>query len=803
MVKIIQQMSLDEKARFSEGKDAWHFSDLTRLGIQSIRVSDGPHGLRRQVSSTDNLTGTDTIPATCFPPAATASCSMNAHLIREMGMAIGREARVASVDIVLGPGVNIKRSPLCGRNFEYYSEDPWLSGTLGSAFIDGLQSVGVGGCVKHFAVNNQESYRFSIDAIVDQRALHEIYLKAFEMIINQSKPKAVMASYNRVNGTYASEHQELLRDLLRKNWGYQGLVISDWGAVSNRVRAFQAGLDIEMPYGLGRGTNQIIDAVKHQIIHEDAIDESIQRILTTQEDLKRAQSIHPIDKIDWNEHHQLAKEIALESMVLLKNSSNALPLSSNIRYGIIGELAATPRIQGGGSSHVQAKFVETPLDILRKRIPEISFAPGYELRGVSNPQLLQEALQLVENVDQVLLFVGLTDYDENEGVDRKHLRLSNAQLDLISQLSAKGVRPIVLLSGGSVIEMPWYDDVDAILHMHLLGEAGASAMGDILWGEVSPSGKITESYPFHLEDTPCYQTFPGGNHAVHYLESIYVGYRYYDTFQKPVRFPFGFGLSYTTFSYDSLSTEIMEDGRVKVRFSLTNTGRMAGKESAQIYVSGPKNSPLFRATKELKGIMKIALLPNETKHIETTLSPSDFTYYNVQTKQFEIEAGQYIIQVGGSSTTCSLSGTIALDGSSRKVPDYHEACSSYYAPSKGFDDREFVALLGRIPSLEYREPTKITYDTPLAFWQDRFVGKILYRKAIKELKKATGKDSITPYEATIEALPYTPMRFFVTMGGGAISYQLADLLLALVNGEYRKAFSLFLNLRLQKKELSK
>jgi beta-glucosidase len=272
--------------------------------------------------------------------------------------------------------------------------------------------VGVGGSVKHFAVNNQEAYSFSIDAIVDQRALHEIYLKAFEMIINQSKPKAVMASYNRVNGTYASEHQELLSDLLRKNWGYQGLVISDWGAVSNRVRAFQAGLDIEMPYGLGRGTNQINDAVKHQIIHEDAIDESIQRILTTQEDLKRAQSIHPIDKIDWNEHHQLAKEIALESMVLLKNSSNALPLSSNIRYGIIGELAATPRIQGGGSSHVQAKFVETPLDILRERIPEISFAPGYELRGVSNPQLLQEALQLVENVDQVLLFVGLTDYDE-------------------------------------------------------------------------------------------------------------------------------------------------------------------------------------------------------------------------------------------------------------------------------------------------------------------------------------------------------------------------------------------------------
>lgn len=801
MDKIIQEMSLDEKARFSEGKDAWHFADLPHLGIRSIRVSDGPHGLRRQVSSTDNLSGTDTIPATCFPPAASSSCSMNVDLIREMGAAIGREARVASVDIVLGPGVNIKRSPLCGRNFEYFSEDPWLSGTLGIALIEGLQSVGVGACVKHYAVNNQESYRFSIDAIVDQRALHEIYLRAFEMIVKQAEPQAIMASYNRVNGVYACEHPELIHELLRKEWGYQGLVISDWGAVSNRVRSFQAGLDIEMPYGLGRGTKELIEAVHQHIIQEASIDDSIQRILTTQENLNRMQKSHPVETIHWDEHHQLAKQIALESMVLLKNSSNALPLSPHIQYGIIGELAATPRIQGGGSSHVQAKFVETPLEVLRRKMPEIEYAPGYELGGVSNPKLIQEALVLAEKVDQVLLFVGLTDYDENEGLDRKHMHLSNAQLELISQLTTKGLRPIVLLSGGSAIEMPWYDDVNAILHMHLLGEAGAAAMGDLLWGEVSPSGKLTESYPFHLEDTPCFQTFPGGNHAVHYLESIYVGYRYYDTFQKPVRFPFGFGLSYTTFKYHNLTTEVMNDGRVKVRFLLTNTGLMTAKESAQIYVSPPKNSPLFRASKELKGIVKTALSPNETKQIEFILSPLDFAYYDVQTKKFEVEAGSYLIQVGGSSATCPLNSTIVLDGTIMKAPNYHEACPSYYAPSQGFDDREFVALLGRIPPLEYQESQKITYDTPLALWQDRFIGKMILRKAVKEIKKASEKDSIAPYEATIAALPYTPMRFFVTMGGGAISYPLADLLLALLNSEYQKVFPLLRNLRLHKKEI--
>lgn len=664
--KIISQMTLEEKVGLCSGFDFWRLKSIERLGIPTVMLSDGPHGLRKQSDDAEYTDINNSIEAICFPSGVTTACSFDRDLLYRLGDILGEECQSENVAVLLGPAINIKRSPLGGRNFEYFSEDPYLTGELALMYIKGVQSHQVGTSLKHFACNNQESRRMTASSEVDERTLREIYLAGFEKAVKEAKPWTVMAAYNRVNGVFASESLYLLTDILRKEWGFTGYVVSDWGALNDRIAGLKAGLDLEMPGSRGTNDKKIKRAIENHTLDEEILDQSVERILT-----KIFEYVDNKKEVVFNKesHHQVARQLANESAVLLKNDG-ALPLSStDCKIAFIGDFAKHPRIQGGGSSHIKAFKVSSALDAVSVVCP-VQFAQGFVTHiDETEPDLLNEAIELAKSSDVAVIFAGLPDAFESEAYDRQHMKLPNCQNELIEKVCAVQPNTIVVLHNGSPVEMPWVNKVNAILEMYLGGEAVGEATIDLLFGNVNPSGKLAETFPIRLEDNPSYLSYQVVDDKIYYDEKLFVGYRYYDTKEIPVLFPFGHGCSYTTFEYSHLvvnETSIRDDESLTLSFEVTNTGDVFGKEVVQLYVQDLTHS-VIRPIKELKNFEKISLEPNETKIVTFTLSKRDFAYYETRISDWYVSTGNYRLLVGASSRDIRLQKTIFIE-STKNLP---------------------------------------------------------------------------------------------------------------------------------------
>ncbi|MEH7490688.1 glycoside hydrolase family 3 C-terminal domain-containing protein [Neobacillus niacini] len=663
--EIVKEMTLEEKAGLCSGLDFWNTKAIERLGIPSIMMTDGPHGLRKQVGDTDHLGINKSVPSTCFPSAAGLACSWDKEMVAKVGEAIGEECQVENVAIVLGPGANIKRSPLCGRNFEYFSEDPYLSSHLSANFIKGVQSQGVGTSLKHFAVNNQEYKRMSIDAVVDERTLREIYLASFEVAVKDAQPWTVMAAYNKVNGDYCSENEKLLTDILKGEWGFEGLVVSDWGAVNERDVGLAAGLELEMPSSGGMGDNKIIEAVSSGRLSEAVLDQAVERILHVV--FKAVENKRQNAVYSKEDHHDLAREAAKESMVLLKNEGNILPIKEVESIAVIGAFAKSPRYQGGGSSHINP----TKVDNIYEEIAQVAgnqttltYSKGYNLESDEiNESLIDEAVEAAKQAKVAVIFAGLPERYESEGFDRKHLNIPENHRELIEAVAEVQSNVIVVLNNGAPIEMPWLEKVKAVLEGYLGGQALGGAIADLLFGLASPSGKLAETFPKKLVHNPSYLNFPGDGETVEYREGIFVGYRHYDTRDVEPLFPFGFGLSYTSFEYSNLHVtkkQIKDNETITVSVQVKNTGDMAGKEIVQLYVSDVESN-IPRPLKELKGFEKVFLRPGEVRTASFQLDKRAFAYYNVKLKDWHVETGAFEILIGKSSREILLKETINVE----------------------------------------------------------------------------------------------------------------------------------------------
>lgn len=656
--EIVRQMTLEEKAGMCSGKDFWHLKSVERLGIPEVMVSDGPHGLRKQAENGDHLGINESIKAVCFPAACATACSFDRDLLEEMGAALGTECQAENVSVLLGPAVNIKRSPLCGRNFEYFSEDPYLAGQMAKAHITGVQKEGVGTSIKHFAANNQEYHRMSASSEVDERTLREIYLAAFETPVKEAKPKTVMCSYNRINGVFASENPWLLDEVLRKEWGYEGYVMSDWGAVNDRVPGLKAGLELEMPASGGETDRQIVEAVKNGTLKEEVLDQAVERILNVIFDYVD----HRKDAVfDMEKDHALAEKVETESMVLLKNDG-ILPLKKGVRAAFIGVFAKTPRYQGGGSSHINSFRVTGALEAAEE-MADLTYAEGYRLKeDVIDEVLVAEAVEAAKSAEVAVIFAGLPDAFESEGYDRTHMRMPESQNYLIHEVCKVQPNVVVVLHNGSPVEMPWAEEVSGILEAYLGGQGVGTAEARILFGEANPCGKLAETIPYKLSDNPSYLNFPGDGETVAYREGIFVGYRYYDRKEMPVRYPFGYGLSYTEFSYSNLQLDkssMKDTDTLTVSVDITNTGKWAGKEIVQLYVADRTGSA-DRPVRELKNFAKVSLEPGETKTVRMELNKRSFAWYNVKLHDWYAASGTYEIQIGKSSREIVLCDTVEL-----------------------------------------------------------------------------------------------------------------------------------------------
>ena len=656
--EIVRQMMLEEKAGLCSGKDFWHLKSVERLGIPEVMVSDGPHGLRKQAENGDHLGINESIKAVCFPAACATACSFDRDLLEEMGAALGTECQAENVSVLLGPAVNIKRSPLCGRNFEYFSEDPYLAGQMAKAHITGVQKEGVGTSIKHFAANNQEYHRMSASSEVDERTLREIYLAAFETPVKEAKPKTVMCSYNRINGVFASENPWLLDEVLRKEWGYEGYVMSDWGAVNDRVPGLKAGLELEMPASGGETDRQIVEAVKNGTLKEEVLDQAVERILNVIFDYVD----HRKDAVfDMEKDHALAEKVETESMVLLKNDG-ILPLKKGVRAAFIGVFAKTPRYQGGGSSHINSFRVTGALEAAEK-MADLTYAEGYRLKeDVIDEVLVAEAVEAAKSAEVAVIFAGLPDAFESEGYDRTHMRMPDSQNYLIHEVCKVQPNVVVVLHNGSPVEMPWAEEVSGILEAYLGGQGVGTAEVRILFGEANPCGKLAETIPYKLSDNPSYLNFPGDGETVAYREGIFVGYRYYDRKEMAVRYPFGYGLSYTEFSYSNLQLDkssMKDTDTLTVSVDITNTGKRAGKEIVQLYVADRTGSA-DRPVRELKNFAKVSLEPGETETVRMELNKRSFAWYNVKLHDWYAASGTYEIQIGKSSREIVLCDTVEL-----------------------------------------------------------------------------------------------------------------------------------------------
>ncbi|MGN6446350.1 glycoside hydrolase family 3 C-terminal domain-containing protein [Amnibacterium sp.] len=674
VAEVLARLTLEEKASLLDGSDFWHTQGVERLGVPPVMVTDGPHGLRKQAAAADHVGLNDSVPATCFPPAAGLVSSWDPELLRRVGAALGDECRAERVAVLLGPGVNMKRSPLNGRNFEYFSEDPLLAGALAAGLVEGVQSRGVGTSLKHFAANNQETDRMTVDAEVDERTLREIYLPAFERVVRQARPWTVMCSYNRLNGTYASEHPWLLTGVLREEWGFDGLVVSDWGAVNVREDGVAAGLDLEMPSSGGAGTRRILEAVADGRLAEQDVDRAARRVL---ELVAKAQPAlaEDAEPFDVDAHHALAREAATRSAVLLRNDGGILPLApTGGTIAVIGEFARTPRYQGAGSSQVNPTRLDTPLDALRAALPdrEVVFAPGFEIDAEeADAELVAEAVAVAKDAEVVVVFLGLPAAAESEGYDRTTMDLPAQQTALIRQVADANPEVVVVLANGSVVTLdPWQGRARALIEGWLLGQAGGTAIADLLTGAEAPSGRLGETIPVRYADNPTIGNFPGEAGTVRYGEGLLIGYRWYDAHRLPVAYPFGHGLTYTTFGYTDLDVEVIEDGaepRVAVSVTLTNTGARAGIETVQVYVSDAEAS-VYRPEQELRGFARVDLEPGASETVRIELDARAFAFWDVARGRFVVEGGAFGIRVGASSRDLRLHAVVRLDGEALEPP---------------------------------------------------------------------------------------------------------------------------------------
>lgn len=686
---LLKELTLEEKCALLSGAETFKTRGMPQHGIPQIWLSDGPHGLRKQAGESDHLGLNPSVPATCFPTASAVANSWDAALGEEIGAALGEEAAAQEVTVLLGPGLNMKRNPLCGRSFEYFSEDPYLAGKLAAGYIRGIQSKGVAACPKHFAVNSQETRRMASDSIVDERTLREIYLTGFEIAVKEGHPRSIMSSYNLVNGTYANENKHLLMEILRGEWGFDGAVITDWGGSNDHALGVKNGSTLEMPAPGGDSVRELLAAVESGKITESDIDARLSELLPLVFDTKAALDAAP-RAFDAAAHHALARRAAEESLVLLKNEGSLLPLAAGSKVAVIGDFAKNPRYQGAGSSMVNSTQVDVLLDkLIDSELNVIGYQQGFDRHGKPDAALQKSACELATQADTVILCMGLDEIAESEGLDRSNLRLAQNQVDLLQAVAAVNPKIVVVLYSGSVVETPWLDNCQALLYAALGGQAGAGAVADALIGKVNPCGKLAETWPLTYADVPSAADFATRRKTVEYREGLYIGYRYFTTAEKAVRFPFGYGMSYTTFAYSDLAAD--EQG---VSLTVTNTGSVAGTEIVQLYVA-KKNSELFRPAKELKGFARVTLAPGEKQRITITLDDKAFRFWNVKANRWEIEGGEYELLVGASVEDIRLCEKISVHGTATVYPYEDRDLDCYY---KGdvlhVSDADFEKLLG-------------------------------------------------------------------------------------------------------------
>lgn len=775
--ELLLKLTLEEKAALLSGKTVWQTRDIPRFKIPSVFLSDGPHGIRRQAGSGDHLGLNASLKATCFPTAAAIANSWDPELGEEIGKALGEEAAAQNVNIVLGPGLNMKRSPLCGRNFEYFAEDPYLAGKMAAAYIRGIQSQGVYACPKHFAVNSQEERRMAMNAVVDERTLREIYLTGFEIAVREGNAKAIMTSYNEVNGEYANENKKLLLDILRKEWGFDGLVVTDWGGSNDHVKGVMCQSDLEMPAPGLDSARELVTAVNEGRLSMKDIDLCVDHVLDAVLDLKQ-KAEEKKSVFDEKAHHALARKAAAESAVLLKNEDNILPLKPGTRIALIGDFAFVPRYQGAGSSMVNPFNVESMDQLIDEYdLQVIGKAHGYTRNGEPDADLEKEALEAAVGADVVLYCFGLDEVSESEGKDREHMRLPQNQLRLLNELVKVNENIVGILSAGSSIEMSWQYDLKSILHSYLGGEAGAGAILDILTGKINPSGRLAETYPLRYEDTPAFQYYPASERTSEYREGPFMGYRYYDTSMVLFRYPFGYGLSYTEFAYSAL--EVDEKG---VQLTVTNVGERDGAEVVQLYVGFP-DSVVFRPQKELKGFQKVFLKAGESKRVHIPFDDKTFRYWNVKTGQWEIEEGEYLLMVGASVSDIRLSGKLWVAGTTKEIPYEKKKLPSYYSGRiSNVGAEEFEVLLGHpVPDGKWKGELGINDAICQMYYAKSRLARLVYRILTDKIKKSEGKGKP---DLNLLFIYNMPFRGIAKMTGGAASMEMARGIVDMINGKW-------------------
>ena len=774
--ELIRQMTLEEKCHLLSGRDFWQTQSVKRLGIESTTLSDGPHGIRKQAEGGDQLGLGGSLPATCYPTAATMANSWDPALGEELGRMLGEEAASQDVCVLLGPGLNIKRSPFCGRNFEYFSEDPYLAGKMAAGYIRGIQANGVSACPKHFAANNTELRRMASDSVMDERTLREIYLTNFEIAVREGHPKSIMSSYNMVNGVYANENAHLLQEILRDTWGFDGFVVSDWGANNDFTEGVRAGSHLEMPGTGGDGPRQLMQAVADGRITEAEVDKRVDELLDVM--LSTRKAVDPLKgkPFDVDAHHAFAQKASEQSVVLLKNEDDILPLKPGSKVAVIGEFAKKARYQGAGSSVVNCTKLDHTMDVIdRFDLDVVGFAPGYPRHGAPDTAMIETAVTVAKLADYVLLYLGLDEISESEGLDRSTLAIPQCQIETLKAVSEANPNVIVVMSAGSSVEMPWLNQCKALVHGYLCGQAGASAVLKVLLGEVNPSGRLSESYPLKYEDCSSAPYFPAKQRNVEYREGLYVGYRYYETAKVPVLFPFGFGLSYTTFEYSDLKVTDKA-----ATFTLANTGKMDGAEVAQLYVHAKKPS-VYRPVKELKGFQKVFLKAGESREVTIALDDKAFRYWNDKTGKFEIDGGAYEILIGASVADIKLSGTVTVKGTEApKCEDPAKLPHYFSGEIKAVPDAEFEALLGRpIPDgswsgkIQANDAIGQLYYAKAA--KARFVWKIMDGMLNKSIEKGEPDLNIT-------FIYNMPIRAIGKMAGGMVSQEMCEGILDIING---------------------
>ena len=792
--ELVSQMTLEEKASLMSGLNFWYLKGVERLGLPSIMVTDGPHGLRKQADDADHLGINKSVPAVCFPTSAATACSFDRELLKRIGVAIGEECRQENVAVILGPGINMKRSPLCGRNFEYFSEDPYVSGELAIAFVQGVQSQNVGVSVKHYAFNNQETRRLTSDSVLDERTARELYLTAFEKVTKEANPWTFMCAYNRFEGTYCSESKKLLKDILRDEWGFDGLVMTDWGAANDRVDGIAAGLDLQMPADDGVNDAKVLESAKNGMLSKADLDAAAVNVT---ELILKAQTREPLT-CNVDAHRKLAAQAAAESTVLLKNDDAVMPMPEGANFAIVGAFAKTPRHQGAGSSKIEPIKLDSVCDCLEDAGAVFKYADGYNIDSdEADIVLINKAVEAAKEKDYVFVVAGLPAAYESEGFDRENMKMPESHNVLIKELANVNDNVVVFLLGGSPMEVVWQDDVKGILMCYLGGETVGKAIADLILGKQAPGGRLAESWPYSSGANPSATYYPGYQKTVEYRESIFVGYRYYDTAQKPVCFPFGFGLSYTTFEYSGLKVDkksIYDTDSIRLSVDIKNTGDVAGSEVVQLYVSHRKPT-IFKAAHELKGFEKVFLAPGESKTVNFILDKRSFAYYNTIVSDWHVESGDYELQVASSSRDIRGRATVYVKSTvNAEIPDYRRTAPTYYSLQNGISkisDRQFTEILGRpLPSRTRDRYDRFDENSTISEIQEKWIGRVFAKKFKEQAQAKLSNMSEDIAEMFNRMLDDMPLRSLRMMAGGDLPPNVIDGLVIALNGRLIKGMKM-------------